>query len=236
MSYETQLVQLREAMHPTVTCSGSHGNEDAILRALLPDDPVVYVDVGANEPEQANNTWQFYQAGGYGLLIEPLPKYWHALLRHRFRDQLCPVAVADCNGISDLRVSVEGNGSGSTLDPNWNIKEQGRIPVETDTLASVLARYPDIRDTCQLCDIDVEGLEWAVLAGIDWATFRPLVFCIEYIAFHPEHAGPDISDRWSHILIENGYFEGIRTAAGNIIYVRNDLRSRWNSVKENLQP
>ena len=73
---------------------------------------MVYVAVGANASEQASNTWQFHQAGGRGLLIEPLPKYWPDLLRHRPHDRLCPLAVTDRAGIADLRVSVEGDGSG----------------------------------------------------------------------------------------------------------------------------
>ncbi len=220
--YHQQLANLRESMNPIVTCPGSHGEEDAILRELLPHDPVVYVDVGANAPEQASNTKQFYDAGGFGLLIEPLPKYWHSLLRHRPHDKLSPVAISDHCGVGKLRLSKEGDGSASSLREDWNIQETGCIPVEMATLASVLADYPDIRNCCQLCDIDVEGLEGEVLAGIDWSTFRPDVFCIEYIKFHPEHAGPDISGEWLAILLEHGYQEYIRTSAGNIIFTRKE--------------
>ncbi len=216
------------AMHPPITCPGSFTGEDAILRKLLPDDPVVYVDVGAAEPVQCSNTWQFYQAGGRGLLIEPLPEWWGPLLRHRPLDRLWPTAASDRQGGSRLRMCQ----AGSSLDPEWRIKELGTTAIETMRLKDILQVFPEIRDSCQFCDVDVEGHEREVLSGIDWGTFRPNVYCVEYPLYHPDHQGESTEDKWAHILLDNGYREVTRTP-GNIIYVEEKLEDWARCMLEN---
>ena len=203
------LENVYETMHRPVTHSGSHWEEDAILRALLPDDPVVYVDVGAAEPEECNNTWQFYQAGGHGLLIEPLPEWWGPLLRHRHRDELWPTGASDRQGKAPFQLGQNG----STLGDRGNINALGHTEIELMPFRDILNLFPDIRDNCQLCDVDVEGHEEHVFNGMDWDTFRPDVFCVE-----------DYDGKWSHLLTEHGYVETARTVH-NIIYTKDGYLS-----------
>ena len=172
-----------------------------LIRPLLPPGIATYVDVGAGDPESCSNTWGLYQDGWHGLLIEPLPSFWYQLLRHRPRDRMLPIAVSDYTGYGRLRVC----GPCSSMRPDWNISEQGELLVEVDTLASILDDYPEIRKKCQLCSIDVEGLELQVLLGIDWDTFHPTVFVVEYPVFEPGGGGRDLSATWEHILIGQGY-------------------------------
>lgn len=198
--------------YPNVALRGSQGNEDEILRELLPGDGA-YVDIGAAEPEQCSNTWQFYQRGWRGLLVEPLFSYWPALLHQRPGDFLYDAAVRNYTGFTLLRVQ----GSVSSVMPGWNIEEQASMVVPCETAAEVLAKFPTIRDACQLCSIDVEGAEGEVLEGIDWATFRPEVFCIEYRDYDPVKLGEDISGEWIGLLEAQGYNEVARTQL-NVIF------------------
>jgi len=196
------------AMHPPVTCRGSHHEEDTILRALLPEDPVVYVDVGAAEPIQCSNTWQFYEAGGHGLLIEPLPEWWGPLLRFRPRDQLWPTAASDFNGPADFQLGQ----SGSTLGDRGDIATPiDRTTVEVMRLDGILALFPAIRDACQLCDIDIEGSEPRALRSIDWDVFHPDVVCIE-----------DYDGRYVAQMRDYGY-TNVACTVHNIVFVRDDL-------------
>jgi len=212
--------------NPLVEHPHSFTGEDPILRAILPDDPVVYVDIGAAEPQEWNNTWQFYEAGGHGLLIEPLAQQLGPLLRQRPRDRVWPTAIGAEAGTGDFRMLRNY----STFDPEWNIEEEGRQKVEIMTLASVLELFQDIRRDCVLCDIDVEGWEGEVLKGIDWDTFCPLVFCIENVEHHPDHRGKEIEYRWQHLILGQGYSEAARTP-GNIIYVQDGFAAE---AKEQL--
>lgn len=201
---------------PEVTCRGSQGGEDEIVAKLLGAiDTGSYVDVGASWPIQCSNTYSLYQRGLRGLLIEPLPECWYAIMRDRPGDFLCPYLVSDAAGHMELRVLRDL----SSVRPDWPIEELAKVICLTDTLAAILARYPAwVRETCRVCSIDVEGHEAAVLRGIDWATFRPDVFIIEYRKYDAKH-GIDLSSEWEPIISGNGY-EFVERTAWNHIWRR----------------
>ncbi len=207
MKASAWLEDIYAAMNRPVTCRGSHNNEDAILRSLLPDDPVIYIDVGAAEPVQCSNTWQFYEAGGYGLLIEPLPEWWGSLLRHRPRDRLWPTAASDRND----KATFELFGSGSTLGDRGHVAPKSEwTTIGLMRFGDILNLFPAIRDACKFCNIDVEGHEIHVLAGIDWDTFRPDVFCIE------DYDGGTHTE----FLAEYGYTPHAERTIHNVFYTR----------------
>ena len=196
-----------------VTNFGGDQGEDLILRDLLPDGPGTYVDIGAAHPIECSNTWQFYQRGWRGLLIEPLPEFWHAMMKFRPGDCFWPQAVSNAAGFANLRVLR----TCSSLSPNWNIEEQGKIIVETDTAANILAQFPAIRDACRLCSIDVEGHERQVIEGIDWATFHPEVLVVEWVIYGEAAPRNDNSPEWLPLLQAQGYEVHARTACNLIL-------------------
>lgn len=178
-----QARDVRDRAKPKTPNAGAQAGLDCVLRKLLPTDPVVYVDVGAAEPIECSNTWQFYEAGGHGLLIEPLPFCWYPLLLQRHRDCLWPRAVASSNGWARFHVC----GTCSSLDPAWTTEKRGTLMVETERLDEILDRFPQIADEASLCSIDVEGTEEDVVADTDWELFRPRILVVEYKSFeHPE--------------------------------------------------
>jgi FkbM family methyltransferase len=191
----------------------AHGAEIAIIRQHLPKGPATYVDVGAGPAVSSSNTWAFYQEGWRGLLIEPLPTFWYDLLRLRPGDHVSPLAASNVKGIARLRAA---DGS-SSIRPDWSIAEHAEILVETDTLASILQAYPEVRQACRLCSIDVEGLELEVLEGIDWNSFHPAVFVVEYRKFESDRLGVDLSSEWEPILLTHGYHRVGKTEL-NYIY------------------
>ncbi len=198
--------------YPAVSCRGSQDGEDEILRDLLPGDGT-YIDIGAAEPQQCSNTWLFYERGWRGLLIEPLYWYWPAIIQQRVGDFLYGSAIRNYDGFTPLRTQ----GTVSSVLPGWNISEQGTLMVPCETTANALAKFPAIRDACRLCSIDVEGAEREVLETIDWATFRPEVFVVEFREYDPVKLGADLSGQWADLLTAQGYKEFARTSL-NIIY------------------
>jgi FkbM family methyltransferase len=189
--------------------------EVPIIRQFLPPGPACYVDVGAGHALSCSNTWAFYLEGWRGVLIEPLPTFWYDLLRLRPGDHVVPFAASNAKGIARLR-AAEGC---SSMRLDWSIAEQAEILVETDTLAAILGLYPDVRDNCQLCSIDVEGLEREVLEGIDWNSFHPAVFVVEYRKFESDRLGADLSSEWESILLGQGY-ERVGKTPLNYIYAK----------------
>ncbi len=201
--------------YPPVGVPGAQAGEDAILAELLPGNEGSYVDVGASHPIECNNTWQFYRQNWRGLLIEPLRDTWPALLRHRPGDYLWPQAVSNYTGHGRLRIQ----GTVSSLRADWAIQEQAVAFCEVDTLANILKRFPAVRDNCRLCSIDVEGEEQAVLEGIDFTTFRPEVFVVEWFIYGKQPPDDDHSATWRPILEAQGYKEVTRTSL-NLIFKR----------------
>lgn len=204
--------------HPEVFTPGSQFKEFEILSKLLPEYNGTYVDVGAGEPIECSNTWEFYKKGWRGLLIECLPERWPALLRHRPGDFLSPFAASSEWGFVTLRI----NNSLSSIKSDWDIPDTSpELIVECNTLKNILRNYQSIRDSCSLLSIDVEGAEKDVLLGIDWKTFHPKVIIIEafkYCSSKPEES-KFVNSEWEEILLSNGYclhHKGIL----NFIYVR----------------
>ncbi len=219
--YQDVVNHFRSMVTRTFTPPARHGSqeeEDPILRDLLPESTGTYVDIGAGEPINNSNTWAFYERGWRGLLVEPLYQYWPMLVHHRPGDMLYDSAVRHYDGVTMLRVQ----GSVSSVLPSWNIEEQARLMVPCETTATILGKFPAIRDACQLCSIDVEGAEKEVLGGIDWATFHPKILVVEYREYDPDKQGDDISGEWVDLLTKQGYREVQRTTM-NLIF-------KWESV------
>jgi hypothetical protein len=56
------------------------------LRSLLFTGKLTYLDIGANDPIDGNNTYFFYQLGYRGVLVEPNPAFEECLKSERPRD------------------------------------------------------------------------------------------------------------------------------------------------------
>jgi len=196
---------------PVPNAVGSQYGEFEVLRKLLPHDNGIYVDVGASWPKDCSNTWQFYEIGWRGLLVEPLPDCWPAILHQRPEDYLCTTAASDKDGFATLHRCR----SVSSLDSTWRNDNDGSMPVMTERLETILKRYKEVDWTkTDLLSIDVEGHEWEVLNGIDWGTFTPKVIIVEYA----DQNGKDISAEW-HPILMNRYTVHAENRL-NRIYVR----------------
>lgn len=195
--------------------NGSQANEDAILADIFPGNSGTYVDIGAGEPVSCSNTWQLYQRGWRGLLVEPRKDAIYELCMVRPGDMVYPVAASNVTGWAQMRL----HGPVSSLQADWNIIEQSRAFCRTEATAEILDSFPAIRDSCQLCSIDVEGHERQVLEGIDWTKFAPRVFIVEYAVYGASDADCGSTDDWEPILLGNGYNRHASTPL-NHIYVR----------------
>ena len=199
---------------------GSQGEEDKILQELLPGNGR-YVDFGAARPRNNSNTWTFYERGWRGLLVEPNTSFLYMLNYRRPGDKVYPVAVRNYKGQTPFHI----RGEVSSVISSWTESEPHRIDVDSlavcERTDELLAKFPEDRDQCRFCSIDVEGAERELLETIDWSTFQPEVFCIEYRRYDPVKLGEDMSGEWKGLLEAQGYKEVARTAL-NIICKRDE--------------
>jgi FkbM family methyltransferase len=194
---------------------GAQAGEDVLIAQIFPEPTGYYVDVGAGEPIGCSNTFRLWERGWRGLLIEPRKDAVFDLCAKRPGDYVYPVAASNQEGWAQLRLQ----GAVSSMQADWNIAEQAKAFCPTETLRSILAKFPAVRDGCQFCSIDVEGHEREVLEGIDWATFHPKCICVEYQIYGVAAPANDSSSRWEPILLQNGYALWKQTSL-NKLYLR----------------
>lgn len=181
--------------------SFAQDNEDIILYRLLEKvrEPIHYVDVGANDPNDMSVTKLFYNMGGSGVNIEPQNDLCQRLANDRPDDVNIQCGISDSNGELVLR----GTGAGASFDENdpYAIGNEYKVPVFT--LTDVWDRYVKNRyDPVHFLKIDVEGWEKNVLVGMDFDRFRPWILCIE--STEPGTVVP-CWEKWEPIVLANRY-------------------------------
>jgi FkbM family methyltransferase len=189
--------------------------EDVLLwRALRSVEAGFYIDVGAADPDADSVTRALYDRGWSGVNIEPVAASAQRLLAARPRDVTLQVALGETPGRTEFFV-VEGADTGLSTTVGAMVGQYdtarfdvGRTEVEVDTLAAVCRRHTP--GPIHVLKVDVEGAERAVLAGADFAAFRPWIVLVEATA--PMSTVETHLD-WEGILLAAGYrfvwFDGL---------------------------
>jgi FkbM family methyltransferase len=158
--------------------------EDVILnRAFKGRDEGLYIDAGASHPIGHSVTKNFYDRGWRGINIEPGTKMFALIEVERGRDINLNVGLARTSGIARFYESPDSLGN-STFNDELRDRYLSRgertfeeKTVRTMTLVEVCERYVD--RPIDFLKVDVEGLEAEVLAGGDFARWRPRVVLVE---------------------------------------------------------
>lgn len=187
--------------------------EDVMLwRALKHVENGFYIDVGANDPVLDSVTFSFYQRGWRGINIEPMRQYYERLCAERPEDINLPVAVSDTGG--ELTFFDIPDTGLSTMDPA--IAEShvvaGREVIQQRVQALSLADICEehVHGPIHFLKIDVEGLEGAVLRGMDFQKWRPWILVVE--ATRPQSQITSHKE-WEGLVLAAGYrfsyFDGL---------------------------
>lgn len=219
----------------SVNPSYSQFGEDKIIASLLNILGVtnpVYLDVGANDPKYDSNTYLFYRKGCSGVLVEPNPKLYNKLKRHRKRDIILNAGIGVNEGkegtfylFADKYSGLSSFSEKSAYHwENVGMKGIGKIKVKKAVQIPMIkmdlvfeqyfkGRLPDF------ISIDVEGLDLQILQSIDFNKYRPNIICCEtsyYDAHQHIHKDMKIIDH----MCANGYFVYADTFI-NTIFVDN---------------
>lgn len=198
--------------------SFSQNAEDLLVDAILECPKTgTYVDVGANDPVDSNNTFRFYRKGWTGICIEPCPEKYRALCLHRPKDIILDCGVSDKFGHKTLTIFDKDGVSTfnqeliNYTNLTFDTKVVRQIPVFMHRLETIFDKFLDNRKI-DFMSVDVEGGEVGVLNSNNWEKYRPKVIVIEF-AYN--------TDEIYNILQKQGYLPVLRTSA-NTIFVRND--------------
>ena len=191
--------------------------EQQLVRDFLGEPPGFFVEVGANHPHNASQSWHLERRGWNGILIEPHPQF-AAALRHTRSALIYEVA---CSSAANRGLSLPFHVAGamSSLDRNAmapGTQTETEIQVSARTLDDVLvdARAPAPLD---FLSVDVEGHEIEVLRGFDFAKWQPRLILLE------DHVG----DLKKHRYMRSCGYRLVRRTGFNGWYVPTDCRIRF---------
>ena len=198
----------------------------AIGQRLRPDGRGVFVEAGANDGIRQSNTLALERIGWTGLLIEPSPKSFAALLRNRPRSTCIQAALVESNRVTELEGTFASDSLMATahealmerdraglaafsierLRRGLGLKARPALTtVPARTLNEVLTSF-GVTDI-DLLSLDVEGFEFKVLTGL--TDFRPRIVIIETRSFD--------AFLMSELMLSKGYLLAANLSNFNVI-------------------
>jgi FkbM family methyltransferase len=169
--------------HGEILDTYSQFGEDIILSEIFRDQPTGrFLDVSANHPKELNNTYKLYKKGWRGVNVEPGNKMFDLLQQVRPDDKTLQVGVGKNSGQATFYEMDVDSISTFNLKAAHN-SEYGKNIISSNqvkiiTLAQIFeAEFYSLH--CDLLSINVEGDNFEVLEGNDWARFRPSYIVIE---------------------------------------------------------
>jgi len=177
--------EITPLVHNTLINSYSQYGEDLVIDGITGNKPMgFFVDVGANDPVNLNNTKRFYDRGWHGINIEPNPVLFKKLDEQRMRDINLNIGVGSCAKESPFyMVSADTLSSFNKADAERNCRIFNERIIETKNihmqpLVAILDDYNMGHDIVFM-SVDVEGYELEVLSTNDWHRYRPYLIVIE---------------------------------------------------------
>lgn len=226
--------------HDISECYSQSGEDQILLTLLallgLAPANVAYLDLGANHAKKYSNTYQLYEKGSRGVLVEANPKLIPELKLWRAEDTVLNLCVAEKSGetIAFHTFLNEADGLSTTssaraaacLTKDVALEVGDTIMVETispnDLLDSISGDKPLV------VNIDIEGGELDVLKSIDFSKYRPLVFIVEMIEYNPGKVSLKRNMNILRFMKNVGYVEYAFTGINSIFLDRR----RVNEVEQ----
>lgn len=140
----------------------------------------VFVEVGANDPNEFSQTWFLEQKGWQGILIEPQAACCERLRRERKSSRVFQVACSSPGKTGEVLFHFAKFSAFSSLEKNVDdpeVEYERSERVQVVTLDDVLAQAGN--PTVDFVSIDTEGTELDVLKGLDLARCRPALILLE---------------------------------------------------------
>lgn len=214
--------------------SYSQCGEDLVVTFLLNmlhgSRPKKYLDIGANHPFHLSNTALLYAAGGQGILVEPDPYYAKLLRKKRPKDRVLQYGV-HFSGEEESDFYIFDSPTLNT----FSCEEKERYVSMGHKLTSTLSvELKDINEILEVSgkldfmNLDIEGLDKAVLEKIDWNKYRPTCLCVETIGYEIEQEPIKLNDT-IQLMLEKDYILYADTFINSIFVDRNQWTSHWGN-------
>lgn len=178
----------RATFLPATRLSWSQFGEDLVARDILGLERGFYVDVGCNDPRRWSNTYLFYMHGWTGLLIDGNQHLIDACRKLRPADTAVCCLMGEKEGEGEIAIYDEHALSSAVDSHNADRRSKAKLIekrcVPIKTLTGVLEQY-SAPAAFDFLSIDVEGMDLAVLRGLDFHRYQPRLIAVEDADFDP---------------------------------------------------
>jgi FkbM family methyltransferase len=193
------------AARPWARQSHSQQGEDLVIESIfdfLRIAKPTYLDIGAADPIQDNNTYLFYGKGCRGVLVEPNPTFARKLRAERPGDVVLNIGIGITNQ-TEADYYMIGGRDGHYLN-SFSKEQVDDIVARSDGLRFVekTLKMPlvninqvireNFHGAPSLLSIDIEGLDLEILKTLDFERFRPSVVCAETLIVGTTRTKPEI--------------------------------------------
>lgn len=185
------------------------GEEIILLRLFGYSYKGFYVDIGAHHPKKFSNTYSLYRWGWKGLNVEANQGAKALFDELRPRDINLECVVSDREGettfyqYEDTALNSVSQELVEQRKREQSIEGVNEITVQTKTVNSILEEHlPAEVKQIDVLNIDVEGMDHAVLRSLDWEKYAPTAIIAEDHNFDLEEL--ESSSIWQ-LLSEKGY-------------------------------
>ncbi len=205
--------------HLPRTAYSQEGEDLLLLRLFESQERGFYVDVGAFHPRYLSNTYAFYRRGWRGLNVDATPEVRKRFLRARPRDISVTAAVGAESGRAVLRqfrlgqLNTISDKQVDLVSGFADVRSQVEVPVLP--LRTLLQQHLPGQQPIDLLNVDVEGMDYEVLASNDWSRFRPTVVCVEILV----HSVRELETTATHRFMNSQGYELFSKTVNTCIYI-----------------
>ncbi len=165
--------------------------EDLVLRRFISKDRGFFVDIGAHHPKRFSNTYFFYKKGWAGVNVDALPGSMVIFKKFRPRDINIEAGISNDNKVINFYTFTESAYNTFSKELADSCILQGGVLKEVIELKTI--KLSELLDTIlpketaiDFLNIDVEGLDLAVLESNNWDKYKPKYILVESLGFSIE--------------------------------------------------
>lgn len=176
---------LNKLFFPRMRLSFSQFGEDLIIENLINKKKGIYVDVGCNDSINGNNFFKLYLLGWNGICIdgnENVLKNYHII---RPKDKVVNELISEKEKelvfyiSEDDKVSTGSEAQFQIAKEKWKFNDTNKKYLKTKTLTQILDKHLDSKFPIDVLSIDVEGMDYEVLLGLNFKKYSPKLIIIE---------------------------------------------------------
>lgn len=201
-----------------------------VLELIHGSRPQRYLDVGANHPFHLSNTALLYAKGGVGILVEPDPYYANLLRNKRPRDKVLQNGV-HFSGEERADFFVMDSPTLSTFSRqemeryiSMGHQLSNTLPVELKNINAIL----EVSGELDFMNLDIEGLDKAILEMVDWKKYRPTCICVETLTYDTQQEPRKLNDI-IELMLAQDYILYADTFINSIFVDRHQWSQHWNT-------